>query len=132
MRPIEGKDYVIIHRNSEECNKALTCSFLHSIRHHYPRIGQSQKKVVLYDNAMKLIDTFDFLNNDNRAEIRFHKKHLKEPLTSDLAWRRLNTISARLNETILPKAKELIEIGYNDNKSHEDFCEILLQSILVS
>lgn len=88
--------------------------------------------MILYDNAMKLIDTFDFLNNDNRAEIRFHKKHLKEPLTSDLAWKRLNTISARLNETILPKAKELIEIGYSDNNSHEDFCEILLQTILVS
>ena len=101
-----------------------------SIRYHYPRIGQSQKKMVLYDNAMKLIDTLDFLNDDNRVEVKFHKKHLKEPLTPDLAWRRLHNISVRLNETILPKAKELIEIGYN--KSHEEFCELLLQSILVS
>ena len=49
-----------------------------------------------------------------------------------MAWRRMKLITREVNQTILPKAKELLQDEDNREKSHDEICEMLLQSMYVS
>ena len=89
-------------------------------------------KFALFATAVDLLETLDFLDYYDRQEIMFRRKALKDPLTPDVAWRRMKMISGEINEKILPKAKELIEDDDNSEKSHEEICALLLQSMYVS
>ena len=50
----------------------------------------------------------------------------------DLAWKRMKLITREMNQTILPKAKALIEQDDNSEKTHDEICDMLLQSMYVS
>mmetsp|Transcript_12635 Transcript_12635/g.27260 ORF Transcript_12635/g.27260 Transcript_12635/m.27260 type:complete len:85 (-) Transcript_12635:190-444(-) len=62
----------------------------------------------------------------------FCTKVSKEPLTYGMAWRRMMRVSTEINETFLPKVKDLIENNVNSGKSHEEICELILQRMFVS
>ena len=56
----------------------------------------------------------------------------KEQMPPDLAWKRMKLITREMNQTILPKAKALIEQDDNSEKTHDEICDMLLQSMYVS
>ena len=66
----------------------------------------------------------------------FRTNSSKEPLAPDMAWRRMKLITREVNQTVLPKATELLQIEFLDDdsrgKSHDEICEMLLQSMYVS
>jgi hypothetical protein len=62
----------------------------------------------------------------------FRTNASKEQLPPDLAWKRMKLITREVNQTILPKAKALIEQDNNSEKSHDEICDMLLQSMYVS
>jgi len=99
------------------------------LTHRYPQLRPFQMKFALFATAVDLLETLDFLDYYDRQEIMFRRKALKDPLTPDVAWRRMTMISREINETILPKAKELIENDDNSEKSHGEICALLLQSM---
>jgi len=106
-----------------EADRCLT------LTHRYPQLRPFQKKWALFATAVELLRTLDFLNYYQRQEIMFRTNASKEPLAPDLAWRRMKLITREINSTILPKAKELIENDDNSEKTHEEICTLLLQSM---
>jgi len=92
-------------------------------------------KSALLSTATDLLKTLDFLDDDQRQEIMFRNKSSREPLGPGMAWKRMKKISQDIDETILPKARELIEDfgsssnNGNNGKNHEEVCEMLLQSM---
>lgn len=99
------------------------------LKHRYPQLRPFQKKYALFATAVDLLSTLDFLNDYHRQEIMFRTNASKEPLAPDLAWRRMKLITREIKQTIIPKAEELIANGDNKDKSHEEFCELLLQKM---
>lgn len=99
------------------------------LKHRYPQLRPFQKKYALYSTAIDLLSTLDFLNDYHRQEIMFRTNSSKEPLAPDLAWRRMKLIQREINQTILPQAKKFLEDDINKEKSHDEFCELLLQNM---
>lgn len=104
-----------------EANRCLT--------NRYSTLRPFQRKSALMATATDLLNTLDFLNDYHRQEIMFRTQASKEPLEPDLAWRRMKQISREINQTILPKAKKFIKNEDNREKSHNEICEMLLQSM---
>ena len=88
-----------------------------------------QQKYALLATAIDLLKTLDFLDDSARQEIMFAGK---EPLAPHQAWRRKGLITKEMNQTFLPKAKELMGDEDNQERSHDEICEMLLQSMYVS
>jgi len=99
------------------------------LTYRYPQLRPFQKKLALFTKAVELLGTLDFLNYYQRQEIMFRTKTSKEPLSPILAWKRMKIISREIHSTILPRAKELIGNDDNSEKSHEEICALLLQSM---
>lgn len=99
------------------------------LKHRYSSLRPFQRKYALLATTIDLLGTLDFLNDYQRQEIMFRTNASKEPLTMDLAWRRMKLIQREVNQAIIPKAKELVEDEGNSNKSHDEFCALLLQSM---
>eukprot|EP00585_Thalassiosira_rotula_P007443 CAMPEP_0196139714 /NCGR_PEP_ID=MMETSP0910-20130528/6886_1 /TAXON_ID=49265 /ORGANISM="Thalassiosira rotula, Strain GSO102" /LENGTH=383 /DNA_ID=CAMNT_0041400471 /DNA_START=446 /DNA_END=1597 /DNA_ORIENTATION=+ len=99
------------------------------LKNRYSQLRPFQKKYALFATAVDLLSTLDFLNEYHRQEIMFRTNASKEPLAPDLAWRRMKLITREINQTILPKAKALLEDDANKEKSHDVICEILLQNM---
>jgi len=97
------------------------------LTYRYPQLRPFQKKWALFATAVELLRTLDFLNHYQRQEIMFRTNASKEPLAPDLAWRRMKLITREINSTIIPKAKELIALPENKDKSHDEICKQLLQ-----
>lgn len=57
-----------------------------------------QKRQAFYQIAMALIDTLDFLTPRQKEEILWRTGKSKEPLTDDLAWRRVRVIHKSLDQ----------------------------------
>lgn len=95
----------------------------------YPQLRPFQKKWAVFATAVELLKSLDFLNYYQRCEIMFRTNASKEPLAPDLAWRRMKIITREINSTILPKAKELLENEDNKDKSHDEICDMILQSM---
>lgn len=95
----------------------------------YPSLRPFQRKHALLTTTVDLLKTLDFLNEYHRQEVMFRTNASKEALAPDLAWRRMKLISREVNQTILPKAKELIENDENSGKSHDEICAMLLQTM---
>lgn len=93
----------------------------------YPQLRPFQKKYALITTTVDLLNTLDFLNDYHRQEIMFRTNASKEPLGPDLAWRRMKLLTREINQTILPKAKEMIENDENSEKSHDEICALVLQ-----
>lgn len=107
-------------------------SSAHSLKSRYPNLRPFQKKFALHATTIDLLNSLDFLNDYHRQEIMFRTNASKEQLPPDLAWKRMKLITREVNQTILPKAKALIEQDNNSEKSHDEICDMLLQSMYVS
>lgn len=103
-----------------------------SLKGRYPQLRPFQKKYALITTTVDLLNTLDFLNDYHRQEIMFRTNASKEPLGPDLAWRRMKLLTREINQTILPKAKEMIENDENSEKSHDEICALVLQRMFVS
>lgn len=93
----------------------------------YPDMRPFQRKYALLATAVDLLKTVDFLNDYHRQEIMFRTNASKENLAPELAWRRMKLISREINQTIMPKARELVKKDENSEKSHAEICSMLLQ-----
>lgn len=93
----------------------------------YPQLRPFQKKYALIATAMGLLKTLDFLNDFQRQEVMFRTNSSKEPLAADLAWRRMKLITREVHQTIVPKAKAVIEKEENRGKTHDEICDLALQ-----
>ena len=113
-------------------NSSFYAMLYYSLTNRYSTLRPFQRKSALIATATDLINSLDFLNDYHRQEIMFRTQASREPLDSHLAWRRMKQISREINETILPKAKEVIENEDNMEKSHDEICDALLQSMFVS
>lgn len=101
-----------------------------SLKHLYPQLRPFQKKHALYATAVDLLSTLDFLTENHEQEIMFRTNASKDLLTPQLAWRKMKMAAREIKQTILPKAKEVMETdASNKGKSHEEFCELLLQTM---
>lgn len=104
-----------------EANRCLT--------NRYSTLRPFQRKIALIATAIDLIKSLDFLDDYHCQEIMFRTQASREPLDAHSAWKRMRQISREINETILPKAKEVIENEDNMEKSHDEICDALLQSM---
>lgn len=95
----------------------------------YASLRPFQRKHALLATAVDLLKALDFLNEYHVQEIMFRTNASKEPLAPDLAWRRMKLISREINQTVLPKAKDIVENDENREKSHDEICEMILQAM---
>lgn len=93
----------------------------------YPDLRPFQRKIALRATTVDLLSTLDFLNDFHREEIMFRTNSSKDSLAPDLAWRRMKIISREINQSILPRVKELLDDEENCDKDHDEICEMLLQ-----
>ena len=98
----------------------------------YAKLRPFQRKFALLATANDILQSLDFLNDYTRQEIMFRTNASKEPLSPELAWRRMKIIERDIEQTILPTAKEVVEDVENSGKSHDEICEMMLQSMYVS
>lgn len=93
----------------------------------YGKLRPFQRKWALLATAVDLLNTLDFLTDEQRQEIMYRTNSSKEPLAPELAWRRMKLITREIGSTILPQAEELIK--ENKDINHDEFCELLLQKL---
>lgn len=114
---------------------AALFSFCHlsSLKDRYSSLKPFHQKYALLATATDLLETFDFLDESDKEEVMmFQGNARKGALGPVLAWRRMKSITKDLDQTFLPKAKVLLEDEVDHEKSHDEICEMLLQSLHVS
>lgn len=103
-----------------------------SLASRYGQLRPFQRKIALYGTVLELLNTLDFLTDEQRSHIMLRTQASGERLPMDLAWRRMKVLDKEIKTAILPKVKGLFEGGLGDGKTHEEICEMVLQSDYVS
>ena len=98
------------------------------LKDRYSVLRPFQRKIALYDTAVDIINTLNYIPVYHRISIMFRTASGKVPLTPDLAWRRMKVIEREITKAIISKIEPLLE----DNASHNELCEEFIQSQYVS
>ncbi|EED93904.1 predicted protein [Thalassiosira pseudonana CCMP1335] len=99
-----------------------------SLASRYGQLRPFQRKIALYGTVLELLNTLDFLTDEQRSHIMLRTQASGERLPMDLAWRRMKVLDKEIKTAILPKVKGLFEGGLGEGKTHDEICEMVLQS----
>jgi hypothetical protein len=90
-----------------------------------------QRKITVLTSAIDLIYTLDFLTNDEKGRLVSMTQKVKKdakPIIARIAFHRAELLEKEVHFKILFHAEKLMREG----KTHDQFCDELVQSLYVS
>ena len=103
--------------------------FSRSLDPRYPSLRPFQRKIATLTTVMDLINSLDFLTEEQKTEIVSMKwKNSKQPIIAHMTSGRAQRLEEEIRTIILPVVEKLLSA----NKSHEQVCDEYVQKQYVS
>lgn len=100
-----------------------------SLESRYAQLRPFQRKYALVATAVELLKTLDFLDYYQRQEVMYRTIASREPISAELAWKRMKVLARDIGATIVPRARDLLARDEGLGRTHDEMCDALLQAM---